>query len=466
MKTPSPSGPVALFSLRAWADRPLGKAAPLQAGFYFLVRIILITAREFFDNAISLRSSALTYTVLLSLVPILAISTAVVKGLGGGDQLRKAAYAYIETLDTGKAEVRQDSAGGVPPVAGSPSDENENLTEHLRSAVNMLFDYVDKTNFATLGSFGVAGILLTVIMVLGNIEEAMNAIWKVQAGRSLLRKVADYMTLLILMPISINVAFAASAFLKNPTLASKMNLLIPFSWLQVLLLKALPVLVIALTFSVMYMFFPNVRVKALPAFLGAVFAAVFWFAVQNFYISLQVGVARYNAIYGSFATFPLFLVWIYLGWVFFLTGAQVAYSLQNIKTYRLLQQISAPSLQLAAAFDIMDALYLAFAANRPLTAENLTAGLPAYSRQLIDEVLARLQSAELVFVSQSNERLLPASPREQFAEKQVVAIILGAEAPDTEGGRQSIKAIEAAKDRCRSLDGRPEEDRQKGKENT
>ena len=438
-------------SLKIWADRQMSDSFPLHGAVRHLVRLIFITVQEFKHNALSLRSGALTYTVLLSLVPILAISTAVVKGLGGGDQLRKAASTYIETLEESKSDTPRDSLNETSPAEPIAPAAGENLTGHLRSAVDKLFDYVDKTNFATLGTVGVIGILLTVIMVLSTIEEAMNAIWKVTAGRPLLRKIADYLALLILMPISINVAFAASAFLKNPVLASKMNVLIPLAWLQVLLLKAVPVLIIALTFYVMYIFFPNTKVKTLPALFGSTLAAILWFTVQNIYITLQVGVAKYNAIYGSFATLPLFLVWIYLGWMFFLTGAQVAFAFQNIKTYRLVPLTAAPSLKLAAAFDIMDSVYRAFATGQSLTAENLTGSLPPYSLPIIAEVLGMLKAARLIHISQSDERLLPASPSKQYNRKAVVRIILGAQAPDTSGGAQSIQAIDAAAEATANL---------------
>jgi membrane protein len=436
--------------LKAWADSRIADPSPLQRSVRRLVRLILITAQEFRHNALSLRSGALTYAVLLSLVPTLAISTAVVKGLGGGDQLRKAAYTYIETLEESKTEPPSDSLT-VPPAEPITPDDSANLTYRLRSAVDKVFDYVDKTNFATLGTVGVAGILLTVIMVLGTVEEAMNVIWKVPAGRPVLRKIADYLALLILMPLSVNIAFAASAFLKNPVLASKMNMLIPFAWIQVFLLKTVPVLIIALTFYVMYIFFPNTRVKTLPALLGSILAAILWFAVQNVYIALQIGVAKYNAIYGSFATLPLFLVWIYLGWMFFLTGAQVAFSFQNLQTYRLVLHTGSPSLKLAAAFDIMDSVYLAFSTSRSITEENLAGTLPLYPQPIVAEVLSMLKAGELVHVSQSDERVLPTSPLEQYDGKSVVEIIFGAEGPDTKGGKRSIAAIQAAAEATRNV---------------
>ena len=409
-----------------------------------MVRLILITVTEFYNNALSLRSAALTYTVLLSLVPILAMSTAIIKGLGGDNQLRKAAYSYIETLTDKSGETGRPTKITPAPQENSLPKNGVNLTDHLRSAVDQLFDYVDKTNFAALGSLGVVGILLSVILVLSYIEEAMNGIWRVTSGRSLLRKIADYLTLLILLPISINVAFAASAMLQSPTLIAKIDILIPFVWLQTLLLKAVPVAIITLTFYVMYIFFPNTKVKTLPALFGAGLAAFLWTLVQDMYITLQIGVANYNAIYGSFATLPLFLVWIYLGWLFILIGAQVAYACQNITSYRLLPLSVAPSLKLAAAFDIMDCTISAFAGGKAISSENLADSLPNYAPAVIIEVVTQLRQAGLLHVSLNDNRLLPASTGKGEDYQKVVASILGTDTADTKGGARSMLAMEAA----------------------
>ncbi len=444
MKFSQPLQSAGHFSLYDWADTPLSNPSPLRTVVHFLVRLTLITAHEFRRNALSLRAGALTFTVLLSLVPILAISTAVVKGLGGGNQLRNAAYSYIESLEENSALPQQQSPREIAQTNTPSPDQGENLTDHLRSAVNKLFNYVDKTNFATLGSIGVAGILLSAILVLSYIEKAMNAIWNVPAGRSPLRKITDYLTLLVIMPISINLTFAASAFLKNPALASKVDRVVPLVWLQTLLLKAAPILIIALTFYIVYIFFPNTKVKTLPALIGSTLAAILWFVVQNVFITLQIGVAKYNAIYGSFATFPLFLIWIYLGWMFILSGAQVAFACQNITAYRLVTPAPVPSLKLSAAFDIMDAVYLAFDANSPLTDDSLAGVLPQYPAPVISEVLTLIASAGLVHTSQSDNRLLPALPSERYDGKEVVRVVLGTVTPETQGGARSSTAIEAA----------------------
>ncbi len=415
-----------------WADRKISNPSLLNSVIHRLLRIILITVDGFKKNDLSLRSSALTYTVLLSLVPMLAMSTAVIKGLGGGDELREAAYTYIETLE--RTTSKNDS-----------SLSQEKLTDHLRSAADKLFDYVDRTNFATLGTIGMIGILLSVILVLSHIESAMNAIWNVQEGRSIVRKIADYLTLLILMPISINVAFAASAFLANPQLASKIDMIIPVIWLQTFLLKLLPVFFIALTLYVLYIFFPNTKVKTLPATLGAILAAFFWFSMQNIYISLQVGVAKYNAIYGSFATLPLFLIWMYFGWMFILAGAQVTFAMQNEKTYRLQKIPAKPSQNLAAAFDIINLTYSSFEQKTVLAASDICRKLPEYPESVLEEVVAQLQGAGIIHLSQSNKQLLPSEPMKNFNNQAVVDIILGTDVPDTQGGNQSLQTIRGTK---------------------
>ncbi len=429
-------------TLKAWADRRDPNLPLPQSFLRNLVRLILITIEEFCKNDLSLRSGALTYAVLLSLVPMLAMSTAVVKGLGGGDQLREAAYTYISTLEHSSPQKQASPSPEKSEVDPTSSDMAAGrLTDHLRSAVDKIFDYVNRTNFATLGTIGVIGILFSVVLVLSHIESAMNAIWKVQKSRSIIRKISDYLTLLILLPISVNVAFAASAFLTNPQLASKVDLIIPFVWLQALLLKLLPVFFIALTLYVIYIFFPNTRVKTLPAVFGATLAAILWFSVQNMYFTLQVGVAKYNAIYGSFATLPLFLIWMYFGWIFILVGAQVAFAFQNMSTYRLCTIPDRPSQNLAAAFDIVDLTYSSFEQKTRLTDADIYLQLAEYPEAVLQKVLSQLLDTRIIHLTRTGRQVMPSEPVKSFERQAVIDTILGSSAPDTPGGKQSLQVI-------------------------
>lgn len=282
-------GKITPSQLIDWADQSPthdSEQSIVQKAARQLCRVILITGQEFKKNELSLRAAALTFTVMLSLVPLLAMSSAVVKGLGGSDQLKTVVYSYVSTLE------QESSSTTVNSDGVTVNEPSSTLTQHLYSAIDNIFGYVEQTNFATLGTFGVAGIFISAILVLGNIEMAMNTIWHVRSGRSVMRKIADYLALLVLFPISINVGIAAGTVLENDALLSKFSIILPFTWLQALILKLIPVLFLTLTLYVIYLFFPNTKVKTLPAMVGALFAGFFWFQVQNIYIGLQVGVSK------------------------------------------------------------------------------------------------------------------------------------------------------------------------------
>lgn len=436
-------------SLNSWADKDSSLLPPVLRPLHHLIRIILITLKEYGQNDLSLRSSALTYAILLSLVPMLAMGTAVIKGMGGGDQLRSAAYNYLETLESSRIDL--PGTPHDPPSdssASTPEKESGGMTGHLRTAVDQLFDYVDKTNFAALGTFGILGILLSVLLVLSQIEGAMNHIWRVKNGRPLLRRITDYLALLILLPISINVAFAASAFLQNPKLSGWMDIVLPFGWLQSLILKPIPVIFIGATFYTMYVFFPNTKVKNRNAMLGALLAAICWFGIQNLYISLQVGVAKYNAIYGSFATLPLFLVWIYLGWLFILLGGQIAWVLQHLDTYRLNPVSETAAIRLSCAYDLMQKTQEGFAENSVIDPMALTTLLaPHYRSREIRKTLGILQDKGLLHPSEKDGRLLPGGMPGAEQSQAVMKAILGEAFPDSYGGKEAQSVLKTAEEK-------------------
>ncbi len=462
------SGASAPGAITLWADNRDPGLNIFSKFFRTFVRVFLVLYAEFQKNDLSLRSAALTYTILLSLVPILAMSTAIVKGVGGGNDLKEIVYNYIDTLEQSShtglaAEVRKQVDQNLEnavnkPIDQPPADETEpaasdaqkapesaeqgSVPAHLRSAADQLFEYVDKTNFATLGTFGVLGLFVSILLVFNHIELAMNTIWHVKNSRPLIRKLSDYLTLLILMPISINVGLASSAILKNQHLNSKLDILIPAVWLQALFLKLVPIIFIALTLFIIYLVFPNTRVKSIPAFIGAFSGATLWFSIQNIYISLQIGVSNYNAIYGSFATLPLFLIWIYMGWLFILLGAEIAFAVQNQASYPLVRQATLPSIRLGAAFDMMELIYKSHEAGDLHDADYLVGLLPSYSPVLVKETIEHLISAKLLYQSADEGVLLPAKAKEYFSKSDLIKTILGDETPPTSGGEESRQLLQ------------------------
>ncbi len=240
--------------LTHWANEPYAKNSFLLQKLHTLLRILLITIKEFSSNELNIRASALTYTIILSLVPMLAMSTAVIKGLGGGDELRQVVYSYIDTLEETTPLTKitipgthQEEEQQQRDVSGSSIQESAPVTDNFRAAADQIFNYVDNTDFATLGTIGVLGVLLSAILVLSNIELSMNTIWQVPSGRSLIRKVTDYLTFLILMPLSINFGFAANTVLKNDVLLNKLMAFLPGPWVQTALLFFVPLFFITMT---------------------------------------------------------------------------------------------------------------------------------------------------------------------------------------------------------------------------
>ncbi len=423
------------------------------------VRILIIMVQEFFDTHITLRASALTFTIILSLVPLLAMSTAILKGLGSGDQLQTVAYRLIDQLDpqyppiipsdktrtsspTNNESANQTGADAITPIEQAPS-----LNSHLHNTVDTIFNYVDKTNFAALGAFGIAGLLIVVIMVFSSMEDAMNSIWHTSRGRSLFRKIMDYLALLIVLPVSINIAIAGDAVLESPRIMGYISTAIPSAWAVQMLFTLLPFAFITISLMMMYLFFPHVRVKTLPAFCGAVFASIFWFIVQRGYIVLQIGVAKYNAIYGSFATVPLLLIWIQLGWTFILLGSVLAYAIQNHSYYRLPGADSRPQQALQRAFDVLLEVYSNFTHAQSTSTEQLPVNLPGEKEADLDRTIALLVQGGLLYKSNENgvEKLTPSRPAEILTAKEVVHLVLATDkATDTVGGTLADQVVQAA----------------------
>jgi membrane protein len=289
-----------------------------------LVRVFGIVIKGFATDKCTLQASALTYFTLMSLVPVLALTFSVSKGFGAQNRLM-AIIGLERAAETGEYIV----------VAGSKLAE---LPEQAALVATVLFKAVDNTNFGALGTIGVGLLFWTVIKVMGKIENSFNVIWGVHEARSLIRKFSDYISVLIMVPIMMLMATSANALLSSErvttTLQGKLG---PFFWIYEKGLGFTGVFMLVVAFSCLYMFMPNTRIRVFPAFLGAMVGGGLWYLSQWGYFALQVGLAKNNAIYGTFAAFPFFLFWVYLSWVIVLFGAEVAFAVQNFETYMLEQ---------------------------------------------------------------------------------------------------------------------------------
>jgi len=259
--------------------------------------VVVRVVRAFSHDRVLLHASALTYVTLLSLVPFLALAFAILTGLGVPRKLE-------------------------PWIMGRISAGSEEIAQRILT-------YIDNIKVGSLGTVGVIGLLITVVLVMGNIERAFNHIWGVDRPRRWTRKFADFLSVVLVFPFLILAASSLNALFRHapPDIVGGVA---RHLWVEVgrLLLYGAPHLFVIVALTFLYIFMPNTRVRFTAALTGGVVAGVILEVTQALYFHFQVGAARYNAIYGAMAQLPVFLVWIYLSWVVTLLGAEVAWAVQ------------------------------------------------------------------------------------------------------------------------------------------
>ncbi|MCK5915300.1 MAG: YihY/virulence factor BrkB family protein, partial [Deltaproteobacteria bacterium] len=313
----------------------------------------------------------------------------------------------------------------------------KDFSAYLYEAVDKIFAYVDRTNFAALGIVGTFLLLITVLIVINGIEEALNAIWQVERSRSLRRKFMNYMALIIICPLTVNLGIGATTMLNIPAIAKHLDTFFPIAWIQGLLFKLVPLALLTVTFVLFYYFLPNLKIKAKAAWIGGLTGALGLITLQKIFILLQVGVANYNAIYGSFATVPLFLLWVHTAWLVFLIGAEVAFTIQHYQNYHTTGRHLPPGPEMALTFDLINEIYKHFDHRRQATLQNLATATNE-STLAIDKLLKRLTKANLVRVTENQPpTYLPTTPAARFEAQEITALLWEAEEAKTESlGRE------------------------------
>jgi membrane protein len=334
------------------------------------IRIIHLVYRGFIENECPLHASALTYSSLMAIVPILALALALLRGLDAADRLE------MKILES---------------VTAMPAQFQE--------MINHILVYVRNTNFTTLGGVGLALLIWLVIDVLGCVEMSFNRVWGVAAPRSLLRKISDYLSILMVVPVLIITATTINATLTSPAIINLAR-----EWLgsaHILysrMLSLMPFMVTWVAFIFLYKYMPNTRVNILPAVISGVAGGSLWIGWQWVYITLQVGINSYNAIYATLAAIPIFLFWLYVSWQIVLLGAEIGFALQNHATYKMEQRAHGASTRsrIMLALSIMSHAAQSMMINVPHFRVSIYARTHRVPVRLINEVLDQLVAANLL----------------------------------------------------------------------
>jgi membrane protein len=274
-----------------------------------------------------IEASALTYVTVLSLVPLLAFAFAMLKGLGFYDEFR---HQRIDPF------LDRWLLGGASDVTATPNADPALIhgAIDLRNGIAQVLDLVEKTDLKALGFVGLIVLLAAVIRLLGSIEGSFNEIWGVRKARSWVRKLSDYMTMVIVTPMFLVVAIGVTTAAQNRGVSAFFRERLSLGFVIEGLLHSLPLLLGWLAFTLMYLVMPNRRGKFSSAALGGFVAATLWQLSLVIQIQLQIGIANYSPIYASFAALPVFLVWVQTSWVIVLFGAELAFAHESEPEYR------------------------------------------------------------------------------------------------------------------------------------
>ena len=275
---------------------------PLTYRLYNILKVLMLTVQRFVRDRIVNRASALTYSTLLSIVPIFAILFAIARGFG---------FANLMEM-----QIRQGFEG-------------QSLV--VETLMGWIDSYLEHTKSGIFIGVGLVMLLWTVLTLTDNIERNFNQIWQVKKPRSLFRKITDYFSIFLLLPILIVVSGGLSVFMTTMLKdLEQFELMAPF---VKFLIRSIPFAFTSLMLIALYVFMPNTKVKLRNALLPGIAAGIAFQFLQYFYINSQIWVANYNAIYGSFAAIPLFLLWTQISWCICLFGAQLTYASQNVENY-------------------------------------------------------------------------------------------------------------------------------------
>lgn len=338
--------------------------------FITQLRILILAIREFFQDSCNLRASALTFYSLLAIVPLLAMIFGVAQGFG-----------FEKLLEN---QLKENFS----------SPEQQQILNYI---LNFSMSFIKNTKGGLIAGFGIILLFWTIIKLLGIIESSFNHIWGIQKTRPIFRKISDYLSFMLICPflLILSQGFTVLVDGQVKTLVSKIPLLAAVGDTFSVIL---PYSIIWFLFSFIYIFIPNTKVRYGSAFIGGLVGGTVYQLVFWLYFKFQIGVAQVNAIYGSFAALPLFLIMLQMSWLIVLFGAEITYASQNVKLFEYEPDFKNASHKLKSIISIailhLNIKYFEMG-DHSLTGEKISQELKVPQR-LINHLITNLLSIKLL----------------------------------------------------------------------
>ncbi len=296
------------LTIDIWKTSP-ENLSPFRRLQYSVIKRLYLTIQFFTTKRTVDMASALTYSTLLAIVPICAVVFAIARGFGFS--------SHIEVWF-------RDALSSQPQAAEAIIGFVNSYLVHAKSGVIL--------------GIGLIFMLWTVLMLIRNIEQTFNDIWQVKKKRSIMRTITDYLAMLFLIPVFIVLTSGISLFMAMVAVKTDSILLVgPVVRFGI---NIMPYLLTVCVFTSLYLFMPNTHVKLKYVIIPGIISGVAMQLVQYVYIHSQIFLSSYNAIYGSFAALPLFMLWVQISWSICLFGAEMSYASQNLEEFSFLAKTS------------------------------------------------------------------------------------------------------------------------------
>jgi membrane protein len=309
------------------------------------------------------------------MVPLLAFTFSVVKAFGVNNIIAPLLHNLLEPLGARGDQV-------APRILG----------------------FVENMRVWVLGSLGLLFLIYTVISLIGQLEDALNYIWRVEEPRSWGQRFSKYVSVLLIGPILMVAAMGITASISNAHLVQMLLRVERFGELAFVGGQVVPYLLLSVAFTFLYGLMPNTHVRLLAAMTGGIAAGVLWQAAGAAFTSLVVGSTRYAAIYSSFAILIMFLIWIYIGWLIMLLGATVSFYVQHPQYLRVRSTPPRVSARVLERLSLLVTYYVGQRyrqGEKPLGVEQLSALLDV-PRETISGVIGALQRDDVLLPTRDN----------------------------------------------------------------
>lgn len=331
------------------------------------IKVANLSVRSFLDRDLQTRSMSLTYSTVLAIVPAFALLFAIGRGFGFQNLLEDMLYKNFPAQKT-----------------------------VIQFALKFVDSYLKEASQGVFVGIGIVFLLWTLISLLSYIEEAFNNIWDIKHDRTFYQKITDYTSICLMVPVLMICSAGVSIFI-SATIQDNIH----FAFLTPvvnIMLALMPVVLAWLAFTLSFFLIPNTKVEFRYAAISGAVCAFAFQILELLFVNGQIYVAKYNAIYGSFAFLPLLLIWLQLSWLILLCGCVLTYSMQNILSFNFSADVRnlSPSDRLKIAIVIMCVVTKDFSEGKPAPTEreiSTDCGIPS---RAVGQAVSRLKDAGLV----------------------------------------------------------------------